>query len=127
MIAGALDERIGTVVACRCLSRYRDLLEAPRFEHPLSAVLPDVVPEWDLPDFGAAIAPRPLWLLNPVDSMGKNADWRTVKARYRSASMVSAKLGGVCRVSVLRPAEVPTAVARWFRDFEAAYQPADDR
>ena len=69
MHAAALDARITSVVAERGLLSYRSLAQVDRYTHNAGIFIRDVLKHYDLPQVAAAIAPRKLTLLSPVDPM----------------------------------------------------------
>ena len=69
LYAAALDTRIPSVVAERGLLSYRTLAQVDRYTHGAGIFIRGVLNHFDLPQVAAAIAPRPLTLLSPVDAM----------------------------------------------------------
>lgn len=68
LLAAALDERIAGVVAIGMLSYYGAIAS----QHPQTwgpdTFIPNVLQYYDLPEVAAALAPRPVLLLNPRDA-----------------------------------------------------------
>ncbi len=69
IFAAALDERIQAAVSEAGLGAYRLLAQTDRYLHGAGVFLRDVLLEFDLEHVAAAIAPRRLALLAPVDAM----------------------------------------------------------
>ena len=68
--AAALDPRIAGVASIQAPLSYRAMLDDPRSAHPLSCFLPGVLGAYEVRDVYAAVAPRPLLIVNPEDSKG---------------------------------------------------------
>ncbi len=68
--AAALDPRIAGVVSIQAPLSYRAILDDPGSPHPISCFLPGVLGSYEIRDMYAAIAPRPLLIVNPEDSRG---------------------------------------------------------
>jgi cephalosporin-C deacetylase-like acetyl esterase len=69
--AALLDGRISRVVLQNTLQSYRLALDHPIDRELYDVLIPGVLKKYDLPDLVAAIKPRPVVLLNPVDQVGK--------------------------------------------------------
>jgi cephalosporin-C deacetylase-like acetyl esterase len=74
LYAAALDPRITSVVAERGLTSYKALAQVDRYTQGASIFIRDVLKRFDLPHVAAAIAPRPLTLIAPVDAMKKSVE-----------------------------------------------------
>lgn len=79
LYAAALDDRITNVVAERGLASYKSLAQVDRYTHGAGIFIRDVLKHFDLPQVAAAIAPRPLTLIAPVDPMKRPVE--TARAR----------------------------------------------
>ena len=66
--AAVLDPRIEAVIAVAPPLSYWSLLEDPLTTHPFSSFLPGVIGAYDVRDLFAAVAPRRVLVLNPLDS-----------------------------------------------------------
>jgi pimeloyl-ACP methyl ester carboxylesterase len=66
--AAVLEPRISRLVTVGGLLSYRSLIDDPLTKQPLSSFLPGVIGAYDIRDLYAAIAPRPVLVLNPQDS-----------------------------------------------------------
>ncbi len=86
MHAAALDIRIQSVIAERGLLSYRSLAQVDRYTHSTSIFIRDVLKHYDLPQVAAAIAPRSLTLVSPVDPMKRMASGEMVAEAYREAA-----------------------------------------
>ena len=72
LYAAALDQRITSVVAERGLVSYKALAQVDRYTQGAGIFIRDVLMRFDLPHVAAAIAPRPLRLVAPVDAMNRS-------------------------------------------------------
>ncbi len=92
LYAAALDPRITDVVAERGLVSYQSLAQVDRYTHGAGIFVRDVLQHFDLPHVAAAIAPRPLALVTPLDPMKRPVEaeharriYSFTAAAYRSA------------------------------------------
>jgi hypothetical protein len=90
LYAAALDVRISSVVAERGLVSYKGLAQTDRYAHSAGIFARDVLLHFDLPAVAAAIAPRPVTLVAPVDAMKRLVDAGQVAKLYPYANV---KLG----------------------------------
>jgi len=73
----ALDQRVRSVTTIGTLASYRSIVEHERYEHSVAGFVPAAVagldsPDgYDLPDLAAAIAPRRVLQLRPLDHLGR--------------------------------------------------------
>jgi cephalosporin-C deacetylase-like acetyl esterase len=92
LYAAALDTRIAEVTLERPLLAYSLLARTDRYTHGAGIFIRDVLLHFDLPQVGAAIAPRPLRVLRPVDATkravpGAAAEraWQFTAETYRAS------------------------------------------
>ena len=78
--AAVLDPRIAGVVSVEAPISYRSVLDDPESTLPVSSLLPGVLGQYEVRDVYAAVAPRPLLVVNPQDSR------RRTVARERAES-----------------------------------------
>jgi pimeloyl-ACP methyl ester carboxylesterase len=83
LYAAALDPRIPSVIAERGLVSYRLLAQTDRYTHGAGIFIRGVLNHFDLPQVAAAIAPRPLTLVAPVDAMKRPVPLAAAEAAYR--------------------------------------------
>ncbi len=69
--AAVLDTRIGRVVLQQALLSYRLALDHPINRELYDVLVPGVLKKYDLPELVAAIKPRTVVLLNPIDQLGR--------------------------------------------------------
>ncbi|MGH9617590.1 MAG: alpha/beta hydrolase [Acidobacteriaceae bacterium] len=72
LYAAALDSRIRSLISVESLLSYRSLASVDRYLYGADVFVPDVLLHFDLPQIAAAVASRPLTLIEPRDAM-KNA------------------------------------------------------
>ena len=65
--AAVLDSRISGVVSIQAPISYRSILDTPDSTQPFSSLLPGVLGAYEVRDVYAALAPRPLLIVNPHD------------------------------------------------------------
>ena len=68
--AAVLDPRITGVVVENTLASYRLALDAPLHRNLADVIVPGVLRQYDLNDLVAAIHPRPVTILHPVNAVG---------------------------------------------------------
>lgn len=85
LYAAALDPRVRSLICVRSLLSYRALTHVDRYLYGADVFVPEILPHLDLPQVAAAVAPRPLTLIEPVDSMKRTADSAKVEETYRWA------------------------------------------
>jgi cephalosporin-C deacetylase-like acetyl esterase len=110
LFAGALDKRISGVVAEGGLVSYGTLTETDRYTHETGIFVRGVLQHFDLPQVAAAIAPRPLTLVAPVDAMKRPLPEGQVREAYRFAADTYGKAGkaGLFRITSQGDAAVYT-------------------
>jgi hypothetical protein len=72
--AGALDPETAGVAAEGAPASYAEVVRTDNYALPVSQMLPGVLQEFDLEDVYAALAPKPLLLLNPVNAETRKMD-----------------------------------------------------
>ena len=71
LYAAALDERLKKIVLERMLVSYQTIVDQKIHRQVFETVVPSVLRFYDLPDLVAALAPREVWMVNPVDAVGR--------------------------------------------------------
>jgi cephalosporin-C deacetylase-like acetyl esterase len=94
LYAAALDPRIASVVAERGLASYRALAQGDRYTHGAAIFVRDVLKHFDLPHVAAAIAPRPLTLVGPVDAMKRPVNMDSAAEIYAFTAESYRRAGG---------------------------------
>jgi hypothetical protein len=70
--AALLSPRVTRVTLKHALTSYGDVAESEQYEWPLSALLPGVLAQFDLPDCYAALAPKQLRQIDPLGAIAKS-------------------------------------------------------
>ncbi|MFB3922028.1 MAG: acetylxylan esterase [Terriglobia bacterium] len=83
--AAVLDERIKRVALDRMLVSYKSAIESKLHRDVFESVVPGVLKSYDLPDLAAALASRPVWVVDAHDPMGKLVEVAEVKQIYARA------------------------------------------
>ena len=83
LYAALLEPRLRKVAAEASLVSYLDLARAGDHRGFAGIVIPGVLKDFDLPEVARAIAPRTVWLVDPVVLSGSGED--TIPARHRPA------------------------------------------
>ena len=66
--AAVIDTRISRLITVGGLLSYRSLIDDPLTTQPLSSDVPSVIGAYDVKELHAALAPRPVMVINPMDS-----------------------------------------------------------
>jgi len=69
--ASALEPRVAAVGGYEAIGSYRSVVDADQYTLPASAFIPAVLEHYDLPDLVGALAPRSVFLANPIDAQGQ--------------------------------------------------------
>jgi pimeloyl-ACP methyl ester carboxylesterase len=85
LFATTLDPRVRSLICVRSLLSYRTLAQADRYLYGADVFVPDILQHLDLPQVAAAVAPRSLTLIEPLDAMKKIAETARVEETYRWA------------------------------------------
>ena len=91
--AGALDRETAGVAAEGAPASYAEVLTTDNYALPVSQMLPGVLKEFDLEDVYAALAPKPLLLLNPVNAETRKMDRGGARAALANVSAGYARAG----------------------------------
>jgi cephalosporin-C deacetylase-like acetyl esterase len=93
LYAAALDTRITQTVCDGGLLSYRTLTSTDRYLHAADIFVPDVLPQFDLPQVASAVADRRLAILAPVNAMKSVVDPETVRLAYDVTDQAYANAG----------------------------------
>jgi hypothetical protein len=83
LYAAVLDERITNLICSGGLLSYRTLTTSDRYLYGADLFVPEILPHLDLPEIAAAVAPRPLAILEAKDAMKNTVDLRRAQDAYR--------------------------------------------
>ena len=100
LYAAALDPRIRSLISVQSLLSYRSLTQVDRYLYGADVFVPDVLLHFDLPQVAAAIAGRPLTLIQPKDAMKNTVGTRAAEEAYNwtRGTYESAGLGKLFRI-----------------------------
>jgi cephalosporin-C deacetylase-like acetyl esterase len=76
LFAAALEPRIEKVACEGGPISYLDIVRAPIHDEIADLIVPGVLKDFDLPEVAAAIAPRPVWLVNPRIQSGVREEYK---------------------------------------------------
>ncbi|MEO6828759.1 MAG: alpha/beta fold hydrolase [Acidobacteriaceae bacterium] len=88
LYAAALDPRIRSLISVQSLLSYRSLTETDRYLYGADVFVPNVLLHFDLPQVAAAVADRPLTLIEPMDAMKKGVTAGVAEEVYKPARAV---------------------------------------
>lgn len=101
----ALDPRISALALDHMLVSYQSVV-THRLSHDIyESVVPGVLKAYDLPDLVAAVAPRPVWLVDAVDPLGHEARLEETRQQYARSFEAYKALGAeaVIHIAVEKP------------------------
>jgi hypothetical protein len=107
-----LDRRISELALDRMLVSYHSVATHRMHHDMYQSVIPGVLKAYDLPDLVAAVAPRPVWLVDAVDSLGRVLPAEQTKGQYARSFEAFRALGADAAIQVLT--ERPEQRARVF-------------
>jgi cephalosporin-C deacetylase-like acetyl esterase len=105
LYAAALDDAVRGVALRQTVTDYRALAIADRYSQPFGIYAYGVLKEFDLPQVAAAIAPRPVLLINPANALGQPAG-ASAESLYGAISNVTIR-------SLAAAADPVAIVAGW--------------
>ncbi|MCW5979807.1 MAG: acetylxylan esterase [Bryobacteraceae bacterium] len=80
--AAALDPRIGKLALDDMLVSYRAAVESYAHRQLFENAVRGVLKAYDLPDLAAALNPRPVWIVDAADPMGRTLAEESVRSEY---------------------------------------------
>jgi cephalosporin-C deacetylase-like acetyl esterase len=81
----ALEPRVGKVALEGTVLSYLEMARARYHEDLVASFVPGVLKDFDLPDLAAAVAPRPLWILDPRTPTGALVSVDRARREYTPA------------------------------------------
>ncbi|HKT11669.1 MAG TPA: acetylxylan esterase [Terriglobia bacterium] len=85
LLAGALDERLCSLMLDSTVASYRSIVESKAYSLPLTWFAYGILRHFDLPDIVGALAPRPCSLLNAANAQGEPLPGTQLSAIYGHA------------------------------------------
>jgi cephalosporin-C deacetylase-like acetyl esterase len=77
-----LDDRIKELALDEMLVSYESVVTHRIHQNIYESVVPGVLKAYDLPDLVAAYAPRPIWIVDAADPVGKRIDSEDIRKQY---------------------------------------------
>jgi hypothetical protein len=116
--AGAvLDDRFCSLLLYRTVADLKSIVASKAYKLPLSAVAFGMLKNFDLPDLGTHVAPRPLWLVNPLSAQGTELALSDLQQSYASVKQAYASGSNPGRfVARVQPASLDEAALDWVRN-----------
>jgi hypothetical protein len=106
-IAGmALDSQVRSMMLNRTLLTLESVVASKDYDFPVSAVAFGLLREFDLPELCAAVAPRPVWLLNSLGPQGEPLPASDARQAYRNAGQISFRV---------QPDPIDEVILEWAR------------
>jgi hypothetical protein len=88
LFGAALDDRLRGVLLERTLADFASVVASADYNLKLASFPFGLLKHFDLPQIAAGMAPRPVWLLGPVDGKGDGIPVPVVEASYGSSAKV---------------------------------------
>ena len=85
LYAATLDERLKKIVLEKMLASYQTIVDQRIHRQVFENVVPSALRFYDLPDLVAVLAPREVWVVNPVDAVGNVVQSRQAESKYSFA------------------------------------------
>ena len=116
--AAVLDPRVAGVASIQAPLSYRAVLDDPDSTQPTSSILPGVLGAYEIHDVYAAVAPRPLLVVNPQDSRRRTLDLDAAMAGCQWAVDTYEMLEAPESIRIesrLGRAEIRSLIGEWLR------------
>lgn len=81
-LAAVLDSRVRSLLLTRAFPSWKSIVDAEDYSVPLDWFVPGVLQHYDLPDLVASVAPRPVWIYDAVDPLGRPLSESAVRKIY---------------------------------------------
>jgi cephalosporin-C deacetylase-like acetyl esterase len=88
LYAAALDDRVRSLLLNRTLTDFKSLVATEDYNIKVDAFTFNLLKYFDLPQLASSVAPRPVWLLNPVNPQGEGVSLSGVPSPYAQAGKV---------------------------------------
>jgi cephalosporin-C deacetylase-like acetyl esterase len=105
--AAVIDDRIQGLFLEKLLESYESVVSHRLHRDVFESVVPGVLKAYDVPDLVAALAPRPVWVTDAVDPLGKRVALAEIQKEYARASEAFKTLGAqnAFHIAMTRPEE----------------------
>jgi len=91
--AAVVDDRLQGVLLEKLLESYESVVTHKLHRDVFEGVVPGALRAYDVPDLLAALAPRPIWVTDAVDPLGKRVALDDLQREYARASEAFKTLG----------------------------------
>jgi len=117
LLAGAMDERLSSLMLDSTVATYRSIVESKAYSLTLPWFAYGILKHFDLPDIVGALAPRPCWLLNATNASGEPWPQTKLSAIYRHAleAYMQSGTGGGLQLLVRRDDERAEVLDNWLK------------
>ncbi|MGA8186117.1 MAG: acetylxylan esterase [Terriglobia bacterium] len=117
LLAGAMDERLSSLMLDSTVATYRSIVESKAYSLTLPWFAYGILKHFDLPDIVGALAPRPCWLLNATNASGEQWPQTKLSAIYRHAleAYMQSGTGGGLQLLVRRDDERAEVLDNWLK------------
>ncbi|MBO0798458.1 MAG: hypothetical protein J2P31_06515, partial [Blastocatellia bacterium] len=116
LMAAALDNQVRSLLVNRTLVDYESVVAAEEYKLPLSTIAFGFLEKFDLPQICAALAPRPVWLVNTVGAQASGLALSETRERYRIAARAYQLAGQPDRLSFrVTPEPIDNLVSEWVK------------
>ncbi len=115
LVAAVLDDRPRSIAAYHMLCEFRSVVESEEYSLALSWFVFGILPELDIPDLAASLAPKPCWVINSTGAHGEPLPKLAATARFQIAVDNYSKAGASDRLHLIvqSDGELGSALERW--------------
>ena len=85
LFGAALDDRLRGVLLGKTLADFASVVASPDYNLKVASFSFGFLKHFDLPQIAASVAPRPVWLLNPVNAKGDSVSSNEINTTYGSS------------------------------------------
>jgi histidinol-phosphate/aromatic aminotransferase/cobyric acid decarboxylase-like protein len=105
LVLGALEPRVERVAIEGTVLSYLEIARARYHEDLTAAFVPGVLRDFDLPDLAAALAPRPLWIVDPRTPTGALVPTDRARSEFAPAARAYERAGQPAALRLLHRPE----------------------
>ncbi len=117
LFGAVLDPRVRAVFLERTLANYQSTVKAEYYDLKVDSFPFGLLKHFDLPELSTAIAPRPIWLMNPVGANGKSLSLSETMQFYDSTAKSYAAQNAASKFAVhVDPEGRSTVFRSWLKD-----------
>lgn len=119
LYAAALDTRVKSLICVESLLSYRSLTQVDRYLYGADVFVPEILQQTDIPQMAAAIAPRPLALIEPANPMKERVTALVAEREYQPTRKIYNHMGANKNFRIDCSKAVGSAGDRFIRLLEA--------